>query len=400
MDKRVVFFIVKRYLRFDKDQPFIFLSAFLAFLGITVGVMVLIIAMAIMNGFDNEFEKKLFTMNYPLTIYPKFSRTLDNSVLKKLESTFPNLLFSPYISTQAIVKSGDSLEGAMVFGVDFKREKKINDILRKSIKGVKINRFDAIVGKEMFDRLFLVKNQKVMFIFTRANPNGFIISPLMKRFKIKGYFRSGLIAYDKTYVYTTLESLRRVLGLKKDEYNGIHIYSKNAEEDIKKIAKILPSNVGIVGWWQQNQNFFSALAMEKRALFIVLMLIILIAALNIISSLLMTVMNRRKEIALLLSLGATKKEINYIFFYIGSIIGFFGIICGVILGFLGLYILGNFDIIKLPADVYGTSKLPLDLSMLDFSLIIVGTIFIIILSSLYPAKKATQIDVIKVLRNE
>ncbi len=400
MDKRVVFFIVKRYLRFDKEQPFIFLSALLAFLGITVGVMVLIIAMAIMNGFDHEFEKKLFTMNYPLTIYPKFSRTLDNSVLKKLESTFPNLLFSPYISTQAIVKNGDSLEGAMVFGVDFKREKKINEILRKYIKGVKLDRFDAIVGKEMFDRLFLVKNQKVMFIFTRTNPSGFIISPLMKRFKIKGYFRSGLIAYDKTYVYTTLESLRRVLGLKKDEYNGIHIYSKNAEEDIKKIAKILPSNVGIVGWWQQNQNFFSALAMEKRALFIVLMLIILIAALNIISSLLMTVMNRRKEIALLLSLGATKKEIKYIFFYIGSIIGFFGIICGVILGFLGLYILGNFDIIKLPADVYGTSKLPLDLSMLDFSLIIVGTIFIIILSSLYPAKKATQIDVIKVLRNE
>ena len=149
-----------------------------------------------------------------------------------------------------------------------------------------------------------------------------------------------------------------------------------------------------------NGNFFAALALEKRALFIVLMLIILIASLNIISSLLMTVMNRRKEIALLLSLGASKKEIKNAFFYLGLVIGGGGMLFGMAVGFLALYILGSFDLISLPADVYGTARLPLDLSLIDFVLIIVGTSLIVTLSSYYPARKATQINVLDTLRNE
>ena len=108
MDKKFVSFIVKRYLRFDKEQPFIFLSALLAYLGIMVGVMVLIVAMGIMNGFDREFEKKLFTMNYPLTIYPKFLGTIDEKLLYRLEHQFPDMLFSPYISSQVIYKKGST----------------------------------------------------------------------------------------------------------------------------------------------------------------------------------------------------------------------------------------------------------------------------------------------------
>jgi putative ABC transport system permease protein len=317
-----------------------------------------------------------------------------------LKKDFPSLIFSPYITTQAIVKKGDILEGGILFGVDFEKEKKINEVLKKAINGKKIGKFEAVVGKEMFDDLYLSEGEKVIFIFTKSEPGGFALTPLVKRLKIAGYFKSGLIAYDKAYVYTTLESLRKILRIRKDEFSGIHIYSKNPQKDIKIIKDHLPSNVGIVGWWQQNKNFFAALAMEKRTLFIVLMLIILIASLNIISSLLMTVMNRRKEIALLLSLGATKKEIKAIFFYLGSIIGGVGIFFGAVLGLLGIYLLGQFDIVKLPADVYGTSKLPLDLSMIDFYSIIIGAIIIIIFSSYYPAKKATDIKVIDVLRNE
>ena len=149
-----------------------------------------------------------------------------------------------------------------------------------------------------------------------------------------------------------------------------------------------------------NGNFFAALALEKRALFIVLMLIILIASLNIISSLMMTVMNRRKEIALLLSLGAYKKEIKNTFFYLGLVIGGGGMLFGMILGSLTLFVLGSFDLISLPADVYGTARLPLDLSSLDFVLIVVGTSIIVALSSYYPAHKATQINVLDTLRNE
>ena len=398
MDNRFVAFVVRRYLRFDKDQPFIFLSALLAYLGIAIGVMVLIVAMAIMNGFDKEFEKKLFTMNYPLTIYPKFSPVIGEGVVQKLEQQFPELLISPYLSSQVIYKKGQKLEGGIIFGVDFKKELKINDVLAKSIKNPP-KHFEAIVGKELWEELYITKGDKIFFIFTKTQPHGFSIAPIFKRFKVVGYFHSGLIAYDKAYSYTTLDSLRKILGISSG-FSGIHIYSPNPQQDIQKIRLALPSDVGIVGWWQQNGNFFAALKMEKRALFIVLMLIILVASLNIISSLLMTVMNRRKEIALMLSLGASAKEIERIFFRIGAIIGSFGIITGVVLGSIGLFILKHFDIIELPADVYGTTRIPLDLSPIDFGSIIVGAILIIILSSIYPAKKATKIDIVEVLRNE
>jgi putative ABC transport system permease protein len=140
--------------------------------------------------------------------------------------------------------------------------------------------------------------------------------------------------------------------------------------------------------------------MEKKALFLVLLLIILVASLNIISSLLMTVMSRRSEIALMRTLGATQKEIKQIFYKLGLIIGASGIVCGTILGSIGIWILKTFDIISLPADIYGSSKLPVELTMSDFGLILLGTSIIILVSSLYPALKASQTDPLQVLRNE
>lgn len=190
------------------------------------------------------------------------------------------------------------------------------------------------------------------------------------------------------------------MHLPLNQYDGIHIHSEDPHKDILRIKEKLPSSVTIKGWWQDNVNFFAALELEKHSLFIVLMLIILIAAINIISSLLMTVMNRRSEIALLLSLGASKGEIKKVFLYLGIVIGIGGIVAGVILGFSGLWVLSTFDIVSLPKDVYPTSTLPLDLNMLDLAMIIVGSFLIVLLSAYYPAKKASEVDVLTVLRNE
>jgi putative ABC transport system permease protein len=197
-----------------------------------------------------------------------------------------------------------------------------------------------------------------------------------------------------------LESLQRILGIPENLYDGIHVHSPNPEADIIRLSAVLPDTVSIRGWWEDNGNFFAALEMEKMALFIVLMLIILIAAINIISSLLMTVMNRRSEIALLISLGASKAEVKKIFLILGIVIGVLGITTGAVLGFLGMWILGTFEIISLPADVYPTSTLPLDLSVIDFFSIIIGAFVIVLLSAWYPAKKASEVDVLTVLRNE
>ena len=397
MNKKFVNFIIKRYLRFDKKHPFIYISFFLAFLGITAGVSTLMIAMGIMNGMDKEFEKKLKVMNYPITVYSSLVK-VDDTILKRLEEKFPSFKYSPYIETSAIIQK-NGLKGVLLYGVDFKKEAEINYIFKKAIKDVKKpGLFDVVIGKRLFEELGVYRGEKVIMIFSKITPNGFGVSPLMKKVKIIGFFHSGLAAYDKGIAYMNIKGLKRVLN--QNYYSGIHIWTPNPFEDIKKIKKALPPGIGVVGWWEQNGNFFAALKMEKRALFLVLMLIVIVAALNIISSLLMMIMSKRKEIALMMSLGASREEIKAIFLRLGLIIGTAGIVTGALLGGVGIWALKTFDIVKLPADVYGVSKLPVDLSFADFILIILGAFIIILLSSIYPASKASKTDVLETLRYE
>ena len=250
----------------------------------------------------------------------------------------------------------------------------------------------------------LERGDKLTLFFTKLEPTGLVLSPLMKRFDIAGVFDSGIKAYDLGYFYTDFKSLARLRNIKNGVFDGIHVYSANPMEDIHALREVLKRiphyGVGLEGWWQQNGNFFAAMALEKRALFIVLMLIILMASLNIISSLLMVIMNRRKEIALLLSMGASAREIKQVFFWLGNAIGFGGIALGVVLAFVAMWILGTFPIISLPADVYGVSKLPLDLALWDLVGTIVGAVVIVCASSYYPAHRASKIDALYVLRNE
>ena len=400
MNENIVPYLVKRFLRFDKDQPFIFLSAVLAFLGISLGVTVLLIAMALMNGFDNEFKKKLTIMNYPLTIIPKFFGAVNDGLLIDLETKFPSLSFSPYIQTSIMARNGSKLEGGYMFGVDFKSEAKVNSVLKKAIETNEFKKFDILIGKSLKEEFGVYTDDRLMYIFTHVEPGGLSITPKIKRFKVRAIFDSGLSAYDKAYSYTTLASLQAMLHLPSNQYDGIHVYSTDPHMDIIKIQDILPSSVTIKGWWEDNLNFFAALELEKVSLFIVLMLIILIAAINIISSLLMNVMNRRSEIALLMSLGTTSKELKKVFLYLGIVIGVSGILAGIVFGMSGLWILSTFDIVHLPKDVYPTTTLPLDLSVKDFFMIIGGAFMIVVASAYYPAKKASEVDILTVLRNE
>jgi len=398
-NKNFVRRIISHYLKYDKENPFIFISGVLAFLGIATGVMVLMISMGIMNGTQKEFTKKLFVMNYPLTILPLEERAIDSTLIEKLQKDFPHLKLSPYYTTQVITKSDGSVQGSLLYGVDFKKEGEINSIFNLA-KGESPSKFKVIMGEGLSYEMNTPKGKKVTLYFSEQQAIGFGTMPLQKRFIVDGVFKSGLKAYDKAIMYTSLEAFEKLLKRSKNNYDGIHIYTAHPMESIDSIVSTLPDNVTIEGWWQQNGNFFSAMEMEKKALFLVLLLIILVASLNIISSLLMTVMSRRSEIALMRTLGATKKEIQKIFFYLGLIIGTTGIVVGTFLGGLGIWILKTFDIISMPEDVYGTSRLPVDLTLHDFTFILCGTALIIVLSALYPARKASQTDPLTVLRNE
>ncbi len=393
--------IIRHYLKYDKENPFIFISAMLAFLGIAAGVMVLMIAMGIMNGTQKEFKKKLFVMNYPLTVLPVREDAVNDRLIERLSNAFPHLKFSPYYTTQVITKNEGAVQGSLLYGVDFAKESAINPIFKEaSAKGGATTPFRVIIGDSLSYEMDTPVGNKVTLYFSEQQAIGFATMPLQKRFVVDGIFDSGLKAYDKAIMYTTLEAFERLLKRKPGVYDGLHIYTQKPLEEIKEIRKVLPDTVVIEGWWQQNGNFFSAMEMEKKALFLVLLLIILVASLNIISSLLMTVMSRRSEIALMRTLGATQKEIRMIFFKLGLAIGTAGMSAGTVLGLLGIWILKTFDIISMPADVYGTSKLPVDLTFGDFGMIIAGTAVIILLSSLYPARKAAQTDPLTVLRNE
>ena len=398
-NKTFVRHIIKHYLKYDKENPFIFISAMLAFLGIAAGVMVLMIAMGIMNGTQQEFTKKLFVMNYPLTILPIEENSVNDDLLKTIREKFPHFKFSPYYTTQVITKNDGSVQGSLLYGVDFNKESEINSIFEKA-QGDSTNKFRVIVGDALSFDMNAPKGKKVTLYFSEQTAIGFGTMPLQKRFMIDGVFDSGLKAYDKAIMYTSLEAFEKLLKRQHGFYDGLHIYTKEPLKEIEALKSLLPETVIVEGWWQQNGNFFAAMEMEKKALFLVLLLIILVASLNIISSLLMTVMSRRSEIALMRTLGATKPEIKSIFFRLGLIIGSAGIVAGTLLGAFGIWLLTTFDIISMPADVYGTSRLPVDLTMSDFGLIIVGTSIIILLSALYPAKKASQTDPLTVLRNE
>jgi len=398
LNKKFVNFVIKKYLKFDRKHPFIYISFFLAFLGILTGVATLIIAMGIMNGMDREFEKKLKVMNYPITVYSSLVN-VDDSTLKLLKKHFPNFKYSPYIETNAVIEYNNQLNGVLLYGVYFNKEKNINYIFAKAVKNVKKpGLFDVVIGKRLFDDLGIAKNEKVIMIFSKMTPMGFGVSPLLKKVKIISFFNSGLVAYDKGIAYMNIQGLKRILH--QNYYSGIHIWTPDPFKDIEKIKKILPPGIGVIGWWQQNGSFFVALKMEKRAMFLVLMLIIIVAALNIISSLLMMIMSKRKEIALMMSLGASKKEIKGIFLRLGILIGLAAIMSGDFIGLFGIWLLKTFDFIKLPADVYGVSKLPVDLNLSDFILINIGAFLIVLFSSIYPAKKASDTDVLETLRYE
>ena len=157
LNTKLVNFIIRKYLTFDKKNPFISVSAILAFLGVGIGVMVLIVAMAIMNGTAKEFEKKLFTMNYPLSIYPKVDGMVDESLLKDLEEKFPDMIFSPYLTSQVMIQSDDSMSGGVIFGVDKEKESAINSIYADAVKDIdKFGKYDLIVGQGIKDELYLI----------------------------------------------------------------------------------------------------------------------------------------------------------------------------------------------------------------------------------------------------
>lgn len=398
--KNFVRSIISHYLKYDKDNPFIFVSAIMAFLGVAAGVMVMMISLGITAGIQKDFKERLFVMNYPLTIF-SFKDGIDTSLIETLKAKFPDIKISPYYTTSAVTKNQIGIQGSILYGVDFQKEAVINKVFAQTkLSNAYDGKFKMLIGDALSTSLDAKEGSKLTLYFSEQQAVGFGSMPLQKRFFVSGVFESGLQAYDKGIIYTTLESFQKLLKRDPNRYDGLHIYHEHPTQVIGQIRQLLPEDTGVEGWWQQNASFFTMMEMEKKIYFIILLFIIFIASLNIISSLLMTVMSRRSEIALMRTLGASKKEIKKIFYTLGLIIGTAGITLGIVLGSIGMWVLSNFDIVSLPADIFGSTHLPIDLSISDFIMILIGAFVIVMISALYPAIKAASTDPLRVLRSE
>ena len=187
-------------------------------------------------------------MNYPLTIYSKTAQYIDEKAAIELEKLFPQMKFSPFIRNSAIIKSSTNMDGAVVFGVDFAKESEINPIFAEAVKNKSFAPFECVVGSGLKADMEKGDEDKITLIFASAEPGGFGVSPTIKRFTAKNSFHSGLLAYDKSYIYLNIKDFAKVLHTIDGAVDGIHVYSKNPQKDKVVLENALGGNFAVVGF--------------------------------------------------------------------------------------------------------------------------------------------------------
>ena len=258
-----------------------------------------------------------------------------------------------------------------------------------------------VLGRELANNLGVTKGDTVYLITPRGmiSPIGHV--PAMKRFQVSGFFESGMYEYDGTFAYIHLKDAQQTLRM-KDAVTGIEVRVKHlykADAVTRRIVSALGFPFWARDWMQMNKNLFTALKLEKTVMFVILALIVLVAAFNITSTLIMTVMEKTRDIAILKTMGATDRSIRKIFVFKGIVIGAVGTFLGVIFGFGICTVFKHYKIIELTGDIYYfTTTLPVRMKMLDVSLIVVATMLICFLATLYPARQASKLNPVEAIR--
>ncbi len=367
----------------------------MSIIGIILGVAALIVVMGVMNGFDNELERKIMGVN-PHVFVKSFSGVFDynKSMINNIESNKEVKYVYPLLTTQCIVSSGKFSSGAVLNGIDLNKSGELKHYIIGNTDGV-------VVGSELMKILGLKTTDKIRIIlpFGKTTPMGF--APLSFKETVTGIFKSGMYDYDTTFIYIPIKDIWNKTEM-KNKINTIAIILNDpykAKDFSNKLSKQLGFNFYVSNWIDLNSNFFSALKLEKFALFIILMLVILVAAFNITSSLTMLVMEKVKDVAVLMAFGATEKNIKNIFIKQAVIIGSIGVLIGDILGVTLSFLLKKYQFIQLPKDVYYINTIPVDINPTYIAVISVSAFILVILASIYPSKKASKIDIVEVLRS-
>ena len=402
--------ITLRYLKTRKKDGFLNIISIFSFIGISLGVAVLIIVMSVMNGFRTELINKIVGFNAHVTVKPYESpislEHLNNEILKLISG---ELILSN--SGEAIVISKDYTKGLILRGYSSENFLKLDVVKKGNLigKSSQLTKNSISIGKELSFNLDLGVGDKVSIMSPVGIETIIGSLPRQETFIISSIFDSGLADFDANIAFINLDTLENFFNLKKEKRN-LEIYlnnPSNIEEEKNKIQKIF-KNEFVYSWAEMNSSLFSALKVERNVMFIILSLIIIVAAFNIISGLTILVKNKTRDIAILKSIGVLNKSIIKIFFLVGVIIGttatFFGIFLGVMFSLyienLREFLSNTFNISLFPEEIYFLSTMPSEINPTSIFIISLCSIFITIIVSIFPAIKASKLDPVKGLKYE
>ncbi|HIC40293.1 MAG TPA: lipoprotein-releasing ABC transporter permease subunit [Piscirickettsiaceae bacterium] len=409
----VEFTISNQYLRSNRKKGFVSFISGVSMMGLILGVMTLITVLSVMNGFHKELRDRVLSAISHSTI-SEYGGTLNNwQELRLTINKNPQVIdSSPYIERYGLLSINGRAQGISVRGVDPDLEKNTSILLdnitdgNSDLEGSKI-----LIGSGLALQLGATVGDKIILLTPEISASIIGIQPRFKRFTVSGIFDAGINEYDNNLAFIHLDQAQKLYSM-KGLVSGIRLKVDDlfqAKEITNKVVKDLDSaRYYGVDWTQKKANFIKALNLEKQMIGIILSLIIAVAAFNIVSMMIMVVTDKKADIAILRTIGMTPQRIVRVFFYQGLTIGVVGIVVGVILGIvLSLNIESVVSSIEsmlgfqfFPKDVFYINRFPSEIHLTDVIKVAIGAFILVILASIYPAKRAGKVEISKVLNHE
>ncbi len=408
---RFELFVALRYLVAKRRQAAISLVTVISVLGVVAGVAALVIALAVNNGFREELQKSLVGATANINLI----RT-QNDGIKDYEALTARLARQPHVVAAApalyekvLISSKSRADGVVLKGVDPQRELQVGDLLRRikegSLAGLDQKFPDAdpiIIGKELARSLGVFVGDTLLVTSPQGYLTPFEIVPKFRHFRVVGVFDSGFFDFDATWAFTTLDAAQRLFDLPNIasviEFKVDDIFQ--ADSIAEEIHQAAGSGFDTTTWIEQNRSLFSALKLERLVTILTIGLIVLVAALNIFITLAMMVMDKNRDIAVLVSMGARERQVGRIFTLHGVLIGAVGTALGLILGYGVSWVCGHYHLVPLQADVYSLAWVPFHPHALDGVWIAVAALAVSFLATVYPARAAARLNPVEILRYE
>lgn len=403
-------FVARRYLRARRKEAVVSIVTVISVIGVAAGVMALVIALAVNNGFSNELEKSLLGSTAHVDILEKETTNgIENweALIVKLRKLPHVVGATPALFARVFFQGPALADGGILKGVDVDNELHVTDTLRHlksgSLDGLKAadNPPGLIMGSGLAHNTGMVLNSRITIMSQgHLSPVGMI--PNVRHFRVVGIFETGFPQYDEVWAFTSLQAAQQTLSL-PDVINEIELKLDDqnlAPEVTKEVQKTLGPKLVATNWMEQNRPLLNAFKMEKVVTFITIGLILLVAALNILISLVMMVMEKYRDIAVLMSMGARRNQIRKIFMLQGVLIGITGTVIGLVIGYTLCYFANRFRWIPLDAEVYALSYVPFEPRLWDGIWVAAVAILISFLATIYPARNASRLAPTEVLRYE